>query len=110
MFLRIALVASLITTAGAVVWALYERNQMGEELLSTTYFDAALTIKNNIYVLSSLRKGRRQNAITYLERQITSRASVLEGCKNDLCAESTPAEYAEALKLVAAYNAKYRSK
>jgi Tfp pilus assembly protein PilF len=110
MFLRFALIALLMTTAGAVGWALYERNRMGTELLSTTYFDAALTIKNNVYVLTNLRKGQRQNAITYLERQITSRASILEGCKKDLCLKSTPAEYVEALQLVAAYNAKYGSK
>jgi len=107
---RIALVASLLVAVGAVAWVLYEKHETGAFLLKMLYLDSATHIKNNIYVLSSLREGRQNDAITHLERLLDTEIAILEGCKNDLCKESTPIEYTEIIKSATEYKKKYEGK
>ncbi len=110
MKLRIAAMATVLVTLGVATWALYEKYQTEHTVLSMLYLDSATQIKNDLYILSSLREGRQKDAITHLERLLETEAAILEGCRYDLCADSMPSEFSEPLKSYAEYKEKYTTK
>jgi hypothetical protein len=107
---QIALVVSLVVAVGVAAWALYEKHETEAFGLRMLYLDSTTQIKNNVYVLSSVREGRQKDAVAHLERLLETKVAILEGCKNDLCSKSTPAEYKEAVQLVTDYKKKYEGK
>jgi hypothetical protein len=107
---RIALVFFAVIATSAISWALYERHETESFMLRMLYLDSTTHIRNNVYILSSLREGRQKGAITHLERLLDTKIAILEGCKNDLCKESAPIEYAEAIKSAVEYKKKYEGK
>ena len=110
MKLRITAMFAVLVALGVTAWALYEKHQTEHTVLSMLYLDSATQIKNDLYILSSLREGRQKDAITHLERLLETKAAILEGCRHDLCADSMPSDFSEPLKSYAKYKEKYMKK
>jgi len=105
--------AAILVVAGSVgvaAWALYEKTETERLMLSMLYLDSTTHIRHDLYLLSKLRQGQTQEATTYLERLLETKVVILEGCKVDLCAHSTPPLYAEALQAAATYKNQYQPK
>jgi hypothetical protein len=108
--LRIAAAVVVVVALGVAAWALVEKHQTERVVLSMLYLDTTTHIKNDLYILTSLREGRQTDAIAYLEMLLDHKVTILEGCKYDICAHSTPTQYAEAIRSVAEYKKRYQVK
>lgn len=95
---KVISVAFAVISLAIASWAMYVKHQTDQLVLSMLYLDSVTHIKNDLYILSSLREGRYKDATTHLERLLDIKAAILAGCKYDLCAESMPNEYSEILK------------
>jgi hypothetical protein len=106
---RIAAIVVVGLSIGVTAWALYEKHDTERFMLSMLYLDSTTHIRNDLYLLSKLREGQTQEAMTRLEQLLQLQMATLEGCKFDLCAQSTPTLYADALEAAKAYHRKYPS-
>jgi hypothetical protein len=106
----ITLVGLLLLAVSVATWALIEKRETEQLMLSGLYFSTATEIRNYTYILSKLREGDPKDARAYLERILETRVAILEGCKNDLCSESMPEQYSEALKIAKEYKTRYQPK
>ena len=110
MKLRIAAILVISASLGIAAWALYQKHVADNFMLSMLYLDTTTQVREDLYLLARLREGKTPVAITHLERLLENNVTILEGCKFDLCASSTPALYADALQAAAAYRKQYQAK
>ena len=78
-----------------------------EVLLWGLYMDSAADIKKQVAILTELREGKKEKAISYLDNFLVTDEAILNGCKNDLCRGHTYPKFVEALKISRAYRQKY---
>ena len=110
MKLRIAATLVIAASLGIAAWALYQKSVAENFMLSMLYLDTTTQIREDLYLLTRLREGKTPVAIAHLERLLEFKVAILEGCKFDLCASSTPALYADALQAAAAYQKQFQGK
>jgi len=104
---RFTVIVTVILSLSFAAWALYSKHQTDRLALSMLYLDSATHIKNNLYILSSLREGDNRNAINHLEQLLDTKVAILRGCKYDLCTDSMPKEYSEMLMAYEAHQNKF---
>jgi hypothetical protein len=107
MRLRVVGIVTVLSSLALAGWALYEKYEMERTALSLLYLDSVTRVRNDLYLLSSLREGRTSDATHRLENLLDLQLSILRGCKFDLCAESTPRIITEALTSAEAYRTRF---
>jgi len=92
---------------GAVVSGFVTKYRYDEAMMWGLYIQAASEVNGTLVALSELREGKKERAIHLLDQSLASEASVLAGCKRDLCQDNAYPEFTRALEEVRAYQQKY---
>jgi len=104
------MVAIVAFFLGAVISAFVVKYRYDETLLWGLYIKSASEIDSKLVTLDELRQGNKERAIHLLDQSLASEATVLAGCKRDLCQDNAYPAFTKALKKAEAYEKKYNVK